>query len=485
MATTIQDIAAGAFADTLRGTRPNILWICTDEQRWDTIAALGNPHIHTPHVDKLVAQGVAFTHAFCQSPICTPSRASFLTGMYPSSVHGCCNGNERWADGAPLLTRLLADAGYDCGLAGKLHLAGAHGRIEPRGDDGYRVFHWSHDPRDQWPEGHAYADWLAERGYNLKEFNEKPLDVPPELHQTSWCADMAIAFFEDPDRDPAQPWLMSVNPFDPHPPLDPPHSYLKRYDPARLPGAAFRDSDLETHRRLGDIDFGFSDPPPSREKTRKMQAAYYAMITLIDDHVGRMLKSLEHNGQLDNTIVIFMSDHGDMVGEHGLMHKGCRFYDPLVRVPLVLSWPGRFSQGLVADGLVELIDLAPTLLDLAGVEVPSRVQGRSLLSLLGGESDPGEHREFVRSEFYHALSPVNRDHIHGTYATMIRTRDHKLCSYHGHDFGELYDLTKDPGEFENLWDVPNCADIRFGLTRQSFDALAMATDTGTDHVTQF
>ena len=145
-------------------TRPNILWICTDQQRYDTIGALGNDHINTPNIDRLVQEGVAFTHAYCQNPICTPSRASFLTGMYPSSVHACMNGNDYWADAAPLVTRLLSDAGYDCGLAGKLHLAGAADRIEPRGDDGYRVFDWSHQPIDGWPEGHAYADRLRDQG---------------------------------------------------------------------------------------------------------------------------------------------------------------------------------------------------------------------------------------------------------------------------------------------------------------------------------
>ena len=111
---------------------PNVLWICTDQQRWDTIGALGNRHINTPNIDRLVAQGTACTNAYCQSPICTPSRASFLTGCYPSTVHGCSNGNEYWAEAAPLVTKLLADAGYCCGLAGKLHLAGTAGRIEPR-----------------------------------------------------------------------------------------------------------------------------------------------------------------------------------------------------------------------------------------------------------------------------------------------------------------------------------------------------------------
>ena len=111
--------------------RPNILWFCADQQRFDTVQALGNPHIRTPNLDRLAAEGVAFTHAFCQSPICTPSRASFLTGRYPANVRGCMNGNEEWGEGAPLVTKLLADKGYDCGLSGKLHLAGAHGRVEP------------------------------------------------------------------------------------------------------------------------------------------------------------------------------------------------------------------------------------------------------------------------------------------------------------------------------------------------------------------
>ena len=181
------------------GASPNILWICTDQQRWDTIGALGNPHVRTPHLDRLVREGVAFTHAYCQAPICTPSRASFLTGWYASTVHACTNGNERWDGAAPLVTRLLADAGYDCGLAGKLHLSAASGRVERRDPqwDGYRVFHWSHDSRDQWAEGHAYRDWLAAQGHDPRALREDPSALPPALHQTTWCTEMAIRHLED------------------------------------------------------------------------------------------------------------------------------------------------------------------------------------------------------------------------------------------------------------------------------------------------
>jgi arylsulfatase len=462
---------------------PNILWICTDEQRWDTIHALGNAHIRTPHVDRLCAEGVAFTHAFCQSPICTASRSSFLTGMYPSSVHGCCNGNERWADGAPLVTKQLADAGYDCGLAGKLHLAGAYGGIEPRGDDGYRLFHWSHDPRDLWPEGHAYADWVHAQGHSLEAFAEEPAAVPSELTQTAWCADRAIEFLEEDRGD--RPWLMSVNPFDPHPPLDPPQKYLDMYPAESLPGYPVGPDDAALQARFTDVDFGVPETPPDLARRQQMQAAYFAMITQIDEHVGRMLEALQRSGQRENTIVVFMSDHGDMVGEHGLMHKGSRFYEPLVRVPLVISWPGHYRQGLVSDALVELTDLAPTFLAEAGLPAPATMQGRSLAPLLRGEAEPTVHRAFVRAEFYRALSPVDRTHIKGTYATMYRDGRHKLCVYHGKEHGELYDLQSDPGEFDNLWEDDGCHDLRFDLLRRSFDALAFATDVGTPQVTQF
>ena len=299
---------------------PNVLWICTDQQRWDTIGALGNRHINTPNIDRLVAQGTACTNAYCQSPICTPSRASFLTGCYPSTVHGCSNGNEYWAEAAPLVTKLLADAGYCCGLAGKLHLAGTAGRIEPRPrDDGYTVFHWSHDPRDQWPEGHAYRDWVAARGKHLGRTCAELGYHPAELHQTTFCADQAISFME---FDWHQPWLMSVNIFDPHSPFDPPPDYLERYDPASLPPPAYRPSDLPAQEKLTGVDFQNRAQDPAAFDAQQKIAAYYAMIELIDDNVGRMLAALERTGQADNTLVIFTSDHGEMLGDHGLLLQG-------------------------------------------------------------------------------------------------------------------------------------------------------------------
>lgn len=478
---------------------PNILWICTDQQRYDTIGALGNPHVATPNIDSLVAEGVAFTHAYCQSPICTPSRASFLTGMYPSAVHANGNGNDFFPDTYPLVTRTLADAGYDCGLIGKLHLASAHRRVEPRVNDGYRYWQYSHAPRDDWDIGHDYADWVRSKGYVLGELTQDARGVPAELHQTTWCAEKTIEFIRE-ERE--GPWLASVNIYAPHPPFNPPQTHRERFNPAEMPPPLFRDSDLAQQRRLQKIDFqskgrtpddldirspilphaplarnvaqrdDLANPEPRRD-AQTLKAAYYAMIQLIDEQVGRMLEVLEETGQRDNTLIIFTSDHGETLGDHGLIQKGCRFYEGLVRVPLIFSWPGQIASGLKSDALVELTDKAPTLLEAAGLPVPDWMQGRTLMPILTGPADANHHRDFVRCEYYDAVNLP--DH---SFATMYRDEHYKLVVYHGHEEGELYNLTTDPGEFDNLWHIPENQNLKLELLKRSFDASMFAMDRG-------
>ncbi len=380
--------------------RPNILWVCTDQQRYDTIGALGNSAVSTPTCDRLVAEGVAFTRAYCQSPICTPSRASFLSGMYPSTIHVNGNGNAYFPSDILLVTRLLADAGYACGLIGKLHLASAYKRIEPRVDDGYGYWQYSHAPRDDWPQGHDYADWVRTKGYVLGELTKKLEGVPAELHQTTWCAEKTIDFIRERREGP---WLASVNMYDPHPPFNPPQRYRVMFDPAAMPGPLFRVSDLAQQQRLSPIDFQSRPRRPDEldipnpilpaspvsgheaggsagdRSAKTLQAAYYAMIKLIDDQVGRILEALEETQQRENTVVLFMSDHGEMLGDHGLIQKGCRFYEGSVHVPMIWSWPGRIQAGLRSSGLVELTDIAPTLLELAGME-GSVTDARSIIA---------------------------------------------------------------------------------------------------------
>lgn len=460
-------------------TRPNILWYCTDQQRFDTIRALGNPHVVTPVIDSLVSQGVAFTHAYCQSPICTPSRASFMTGMYPARVHNTRNGNETFPAHPPLISKLIADAGYDCGMVGKFHLTSSGYRTEPRLDDGYSYWKFSHAPRDDWPTGHDYADWVRERGGDLNALRDTAERVPPELHQTTWASERSIEFI---GRQRSGPWLLNVNIYDPHPPFIPPKVYADRFDSAQMPGPYFRASDLQQQAKLAGIDFQGKAKTPAEHDAFAQQARYYAMIALIDDQFARILAALDETGQRDNTVVIFTSDHGETLGDHGLMYKGCRFYEGLVRVPLIISWPGQFATSLQSPALVELLDLTATVVELAGVPQPEYVQGRSLLPILRGEASPDHHRDFVRCEYFDSLD----SHFtggSGTFGTMFRDARYKLSVYHGHGLGELYDLESDPWEFNNLWDEPAHQQLKHELIYRSFDAhVLLTTDVGSRRI---
>ncbi|MBD3306851.1 sulfatase-like hydrolase/transferase [candidate division KSB3 bacterium] len=484
--------------------RPNILWYCTDQQRYDTIHALGNQHIHTPHLDEQVEAGVAFTNAYTQCPICTPSRATFLTGRYPATHHVHRNGVEYFPDHEVLVTRLLAEAGYDCGLIGKLHLSRAEHFLEKRpANDGYRFYKWSHHPNPDYPEGHDYADWLEqEKGVNAVELYSKlsgsvGAGVPTELHQTTWCSEMAIQFIQE-ERE--GPWMLSINPFDPHPPFDPPQEYLDRYNAEEMPYPLFEESDMERQKAFREIDQQTKDAvnpytttggrdttrevprgdmgsvPPDDYDARLVKACYYAMVELIDDQFGRIIDALRATNQLENTIIIFTSDHGELLGDHGLIYKGCRFFESLVHVPLIMSWQAKGLKGVRSDALVELVDLAPTLLEAAGLEIPYYMQGKSLLPLLTGEQDLSYHKPHVISEYHGAIGGAQMpDQTHGI---MYFDGRYKIVIYQGHSVGELYDLQEDPGEFQNLWDRPEFLGLKTDLLHKAFDAYLKTSSAG-------
>lgn len=333
----------------------------------------------------------------------------------------------------------------------------------------------------------------------MDDLIKDPDGVPTELHQTTWCAEQTIDFLQE-RRSADQPWLASVNIYDPHEPFNPPAEYRSKFTPEQMPGPLFRPSDLDQQRQLAAIDFqseardpdssldiahpvlpyypgrvseSQSDEASFARDAKTLQAAYYAMIALIDNQVGRILDALDESGQAEQTLVIFTSDHGETLGDHGLIGKGCRFYEGLVRVPLILRLPGRIEAGYVDDTLVELTDIAPTL---AGQPVPEWMIGRSLLEKnFAPGSDP---RYAVRSEYFDAV-----DGPDGSYATMYRTRSHKIVVYHGHGLGELYDLDADPGEFCNLWDNPEAAGIKSDLLLRSFDSsILAAVDVGEERI---
>lgn len=422
-----------------------------------------------------------------------------LTGRYPAAHGVYRNGNDVFPAHEVLVTRRLADAGYDCGLVGKLHLSAAKA-YEKRPDDGYRFFQWSHHPRPDFKRGHDYETWLRfEKNVDPVELFKGSAGfcgpgVPAEYSQSAWCGEMATRFIQQ-ERD--GPWLLSLNFFDPHSPFDAPPEYLERYRPEDMEVPLWRDSDGERWRDFVNVDqqqvlprdphlrageagdapegeVDFASMVPSDYDALAVKANYYAMIEQIDAQVGRIVAALRDSGQLDNTVIIYHSDHGELLGDHGLMLKGCRFFDGLVRVPFIWSLPDRFKAGLESDALVELVDVAPTLLELAGLERPRDMQGLSLLPILDGSADPHFHKPHVICEFRDSIA--GRDHTHGS---MVFDGRFKSVVYHGHAVGEISDHAVDLGEFDNLW-----ADRAYRLDRLAYhlDALVGTIDGGPQRI---
>ncbi len=469
--------------------RPNILWICTDQQRWDTLVCYHNPFVHTPNIDRLAEEGVLFEHCYSQSPVCTPSRVSFLTGRYPRTARGRQNGQSIPATEV-LVTKLLADAQTTAGLAGKLHISACHPKVAPaterRVNDGYAEFHWSHHVSPDWPTN-EYFHWLRQHDvrYERKPFQGSryvETSVPASFHQTTWCAEKAINLIEAAAGG-QHPWLFSVNFYDPHHPFDPPAEYLARYLERldELPLPHYSQGELVTKPVFQLIDHraAYNTPGnyPYVEMTdhdhRLLRAAYWAMVDLIDEQVGRMLAALERTGQREDTLVIFMSDHGEMLGDHGIYLKGPYCYDQAIRVPLIMSWPGVIQAGQRSQALVELIDLAPTLLDASALPRHAGMQGRSLWPLLTGQAPLEQHRSDVYCEYYNAMPWHKAPKPH---ATMVRTAHHKLTLFHGLDMGELYDLELDPTETINLWHDASYQSAKLSLLQRLSDRMAWTVD---------
>ncbi|HEX9997050.1 MAG TPA: sulfatase-like hydrolase/transferase [Abditibacterium sp.] len=470
--------------------RPNVLWICTDQQRFDTLGCYGNPFVKTPNLDRLAASGAIFDRAYCQNPLCTPSRASLLTGRYPRTTRARQNGQCVPAE-ETLVTRILDQAGYTCGLSGKLHLSPCDPRICPvrerRIDDGYSEFYWSHHPDGHWPKG-DYNEWLRDHGlkYGRESFGKSryvETSMTPEFHQTTWCAQKAIDFLEE-EAQSGFPWLFSVNIYDPHHPFDPPleflQPYLDRLDEIPLPN--YIEGELENKPVFQSIDHGGAyggnaDLYPFDQMIeadhRLIRAAYWAMCDLIDVQVGRLMDALEKSGQLENTIVIFQSDHGEMLGDHGIYLKGPHFYEAATRVPLIISWPGHIKTQRTS-ALVELVDIAPTLLDAVGLRVDEGMQGRSLWPLLTGQVEADHHRDSVYCEHYGTThhAPDQKS----AYGTMIRTHNFKLTRFHGESGGELYDLERDPDETHNLWCASEYQAKKIELLTHLSDRMAWTVD---------
>ena len=469
-------------------SQPNILLICTDQQRFDALGAYGNPHIHTPNLDRLASEGVLFENCYVQNPVCAPSRASLMTSKYVPA-HGLYANGVDLSPHEELFSRRLADAGYDCGLVGKFHLGACqYGRSEPRLDDGFRVFRWAHDPYPGSSEN-AYHRWLKARFPDLYEAvlrgeSEYTWDtMPTEAHYSHWIGEETIDFLRS-SRENDKPFFFIANFFDPHHGFGAPAEYVERYSPHELPKPVTRPGELESKPPI------FTDASKksyaghargyleyTEEELMEARAAYYAMVTLIDDEVGRILRTLEETGLADNTIVVFTSDHGEMLGDHQLMLKGPFMYECAVRVPLIVRWPGVATPGRRSE-LVQWVDLAPTFLQAAGLDIPAWYQGASLVPLIAGENVPW--RDWALCQYRdsgHSYDPP-------VHVTMLRHDRWKLVVHHGSPStarertGELYDLEADPNELTNLWHDPAHRDVRTALQELLIDVLVATEDRG-------
>ena len=477
--------------------KPNILWLCTDQQRHDTLGCYNNKFVRTPNLDRLAENGVKFSRAYCQAPVCAPSRASFLTSRYPRTCRVRQNGQNIHEDEV-MVTRVLKNAGYIGGLCGKLHLSACAPAFckteERRIDDGYDYFAWSHDnsPSYDWL-CNSYSRWLDSQGVKNETTPREDCrhvlnGMPREYSQAKWCADRTIEFIEDA-RKADKPWFFSFNCFDPHHPFDPPNEYLDRYLPILddIPLPKYVKGELETkpysqtkeHRAAYGIKGHFPYDEMTEYDHKLVRAAYYALCDLVDDEIGRIIDYLDQTGELENTIIVFHSDHGESLGDHGIYLKGCYFYDQSIHVPLIMSWKGKWASGKEVNALVELIDIAPTLLDACGIDKPQGMQGRSFLSLLSPDNENDHFRDDVFCEYY--KTKITGEVV--AFASMIFDGRYKLSMVHEYIssypqdiMGELYDLKNDPDEVNNLYYAPSHQDIKALLLEKFCNRQALTAD---------
>ena len=434
--------------------RPNILWIVTDQQRFDSLGCYGSTAVATPNLDRLAAGGTRFDKCYCTNPICTPSRASMLTGHHVAR-HGVLDLDGELADDHVLLGERLRRLGYHTGLVGKLHVQS--GRIERERrhpNDGFDVYDFYYGGGAMMDSPlNAYTPWLAARRPDvLERLRERGKDagpIPAEVHMTTWAAERTVHFIEHRPKDRPFFCLMSV--FDPHNPYDDhPPEYEQRL--GEIPPPIPADDDLPTpilRERHGNYYADFDSL--SAADLEAIRRGYFASIALIDEQIGRVLDRLDDLGLADDTLVVFTSDHGDMLGDHGLLVKGAVPYEGNVHVPLIVRWPGRVEAGGVSGQVVQLNDLAAMSLNAAGGDD----------SVMPDAIDPLRGRREVATCVYRnsglAAGHVPFDPpIHMGLAFDGRW---KLCRYG--DGGELlFDLRDDPRERVDRSADPAAADAR-------------------------
>ncbi len=493
--------------------RPNILLITSDQQHYSTLGAV-NDRIRTPALDRLCSEGTRFDRAYCPNPTCTPTRASIITGMYPS-VHGAWSLGTKLYEDVPVIGDALGEAGYLTSLIGKAHfqplasVAGAESiECQPtlRDLDFWRKFHgpWygfqhvetARMHTDESHVGQHYAIWMAENGLPdwADYFQPWPPDksrprsryynsqtrawsLPEEFHYSKWTADRTIAQIERAAEE-AQPMFCWSSFHDPHPAYVVPEPWASMYDPADMvPGALTageHDKNPAHFAMTQEVKPDFRSYFPGdgaihggrshlhdREELKKDMAAYYGMVSLMDHHIGRILDALDRTGLTANTLVVFTTDHGHFLGQHGLTAKAIHHYEDLLRVPFIVRWPGRVAAGAVSTAIQNLVDLAPTFLAAAALEVPGWMAGAR-----------NELPNWCEGEPIRTYS-ITENH-HGTYKCHMRSyvnERYKITVHRTGDDGELFDLQDDPIEVNNLWHDPAAAALKSDMLHQFHQAI--------------
>lgn len=457
----------------------------TDQQRADTIGALNAPWMRTPNLDRLATEGTAFSECFVNSPVCVGARASLFTGKYP---HGCqvFSNFQPWQ---PTWVNLLADSGYHCVNIGKMHInpydapGGFHQRLIVENKD-RPLFLEERDRAiyDEWDKALRARKLLKPSRYN--RYATDPAGYKEALGAFSWHLDEDMHpdnFIGDTvcwwigDRKNSDPLFLQIGFPGPHPPYDPTPDALQAYSNVDIPVPFISESEIRSQPKaqqtLRDnmIEFNFDSIAwrrnVSSEDLLRLRRHYAANVSMIDYQVGRILNALDARGYLDNAIVIFTSDHADALGDHGHIQKWT-MYDTVVRVPLIFWSKNLPIKSFINSDLVQLFDVAPTILEVAGLEIPQDFEARSLW---GAMSDSGNYQ--ARDAVYSELA---KDHIQtgSEFILMRRDKRWKIVLYLDDHEGELYDLEADPGETNNLWNVEKNRVIREELAQESIKWLA-------------
>ncbi len=437
-----------------RASRPNVLFIIADQHRADCLGAYGNRQVRTPHLDALAADGVRFDNCFCPFPVCTPSRYSMFSGMYVYE-HGGSNNRCTLRPDIPTFPRALRDAGYRTAAVGKMHFTPTYLDIgfermflaeqdgDGRWDDDYhrelmqRGLIDLNDIEDQRREFRARA-----RTEYWETFGALPTNLPAEMHSTEWIGRKSLELI---DEWGSEGNLLVSSFVKPHHPFDAIGEDADGYDAATLELLPGWTQECFAHDLALQPGY-FPHKDLTEVRLRRVMAYYYATIEQIDRQVGAMVAKLKAKGIYDNTVIVYVSDHGEYMGHHHMLLKGNYMYDSLARVPLIVKYPGNAQAGEVRTGLVSLIDLAPTLLRQARCAPPASMHGQDLASDVAG-------RDVVYAEAGRGAQ------------AMVRTRTHKLLTSENPSKRLLYDLEKDPLELEDRYADPEYAEVRERLSQ--------------------